>query len=365
MTSLIETGRAIQKGLKYIEAGTHVIRSFAEYRLADKDVYYTWKECTIRFLQLYSKEDVARFSQYADAFEKHHDPRYISNMIGILEACKAIPSKQMEALYEAGSRKDEMSIVLKMEQIYFDILKIDKDAVNSRAAINSFHEWHAAACVLFDKWFYSTDEDWIKFQDIEGNGNGYTLKSEFDKIYTPYKKLMARLKDGRNIKLFHSNSALDKPLKNNNSTKINIFISYSHSDKKWLERLQRHLKVLSKHFESIEYWDDTKIKGGDKWKKEIEDAISKANVAVLLVSTDFLSSDFIATDELPPLLRKAEGEGTRILPLIVAPCAYELSVISDFQAVNDPEKTLSDMAPNEAAIDRAYLDLVKCIQELF
>ena len=148
------------------------------------------------------------------------------------------------------------------------------------------------------------------------------------------------------------------------SKKINIFISYAHSDKKWLERLQKHLKVLSKYFESVDYWDDTKIKGGDKWKKEIENAIKKANVAILLVSTDFLSSDFISTDELPPLLRKAEEEGTRILPLIVSPCAFTMSEISDFQAVNNPEKTLADMASDEAAVERVYLELIKNIQEL-
>ena len=58
LSSLIETGRNIQNGLKYIEAGAHVIRSYSVYRLADKDVYYTWKECVIRFLQLYCKEDL-------------------------------------------------------------------------------------------------------------------------------------------------------------------------------------------------------------------------------------------------------------------------------------------------------------------
>ena len=83
-----------------------------------------------------------------------------------------------------------------------------------------------------------------------------------------------------------------------------------------------------------------------------------------MVSTDFLSSDFIATDELPPLLRKAEEEGTRILPLIVAPCAFTLSELSEFQAINDPEKTLADLGDNEAAIERTFLELVKSIQEL-
>ena len=122
--------------------------------------------------------------------------------------------------------------------------------------------------------------------------------------------------------------------------------------------------MLSKHFDFIDYWDDTKLKGGDKWKIEIEKAIAKANVAILLVSTDFLASDFISTDELPPLLRKAEEDGTRILPLIVSPCAFTMSEIGDFQDINNPEKTLADLGSDEAAIERAYLELVKSIKDL-
>jgi hypothetical protein len=365
LSSLIETGRDIKKGLEFIEPSPRVIRTFSVFRLANQDQYYSWKEYVIKFLQTYSKEDVNRFVQYAEEFEKCYVPHYISNMIGILEACKAFPSKQMKALQEVDSRVAEMDIVIQMEQLYIEIIDTDKDAVNSKAAISAFHRWHAAASVLFDKWFYSTEEDWIKFQDIEGVGNGYTLKSEYNKIYTPYKKLMARLKDGRNIKMSHVNPKSTNTAKKVTSKKISIFISYSHSDKKWLERLQKHLKVLSKYFESVDYWDDTKIKGGDKWKKEIEEAIAKANVAILLVSTDFLSSDFITTDELPPLLRKAEEEGTTILPLIVSPCAFTMSEISDFQAVNSPEKTLADWGSDEAAIERTYLEVIKCIQELF
>ena len=364
LTSLINTGKQIQNGLIYEEPGPHVIRTFSIYRLADQDQYYSWKECVIKFLQMYVKEDIERFVQYSDEFEKYHNPRYISNMIGILEACKEFPSKQIKALQEADFRVAEMDIVVQMEQLYIEIINTAKDAVNSKSAISAFHKWHAAASVLFDKWFYSTDEDLIKFQDIEGAGNGYTLKSEYNKIYTPYKKLLAKLKDGRNLKIAHPTPIPLNMTKKVASKKINIFISYAHSDKKWLERLQKHLKVLSKYFESVDYWDDTKIKGGDKWKKEIENAIKKANVAILLVSTDFLSSDFISTHELPPLLRKAEEEGTRILPLIVSPCAFTMSEISDFQAINNPEKTLADFGTDDAAIERTYLELIKNIQEL-
>lgn len=144
--------------------------------------------------------------------------------------------------------------------------------------------------------------------------------------------------------------------------KVNIFISYSHEDAKWLKMLKKHLKVLSKYSDDIDYWEDTRLKGGDKWKDEIAKAIERANVAILLVSTDFLASDFISNNELPPLLKKAEDSGARILPLIVSPCAYADSELGDFQAVNSPDKTLADIANDEAAVNRAFLQVMDIIK---
>ncbi len=365
LETLISTGRHIQKGLKYRPSPPNVFRSFEVYDLDDVDEYYNWKELSIRFLQQYGEDDPKRFIQYSKEFEEHYYlPKWISNMVGVLEACKVIPTKQMAVLLEDSQRETEVKTVLDLENDYLEFVHSDRDVINSIKAIDAFHKWHAAASVLFDKCFYPGDEDFVSFQSIDGSGNGYSLNHEYDKIFTVYQKLLSRIREGRGVKYARSTHRRQVSSNALPDDKISIFISYSHADKKWLDKLERHLKVLKRFIEPIEYWDDKKIKGGDKWKEEIEKAITKANVAILLVSTDFLSSDFIATDELPPLLRKAEEEGTRILPLIVAPCAFTLSELSEFQAINDPEKTLADLGDNEAAIERTFLELVKSIQEL-
>ena len=73
---------------------------------------------------------------------------------------------------------------------------------------------------------------------------------------------------------------------------ISVFVSYSHRDEKWLERLQVHLKPLVRAGD-IDLWDDTQIRSGEDWKAKIDQALGSARFAVLLVSADFLASDFI------------------------------------------------------------------------
>jgi hypothetical protein len=122
-----------------------------------------------------------------------------------------------------------------------------------------------------------------------------------------------------------------------------VFISYSHADVAWLKRLQVHLKPMERHG-AITRWDDTLIKPGTPWREEIRAALARAKVAVLLISADFLASDYITTDELPPLLAAAERRGTLILPVIVSPSRFEQTPsLSRFQSVNPPSQPLLRM----------------------
>jgi hypothetical protein len=115
-----------------------------------------------------------------------------------------------------------------------------------------------------------------------------------------------------------------------------LFISYSHADDDCLNRLLVHLKPLHRS-KAIACWSDKSIRAGDKWRQEIRKNLSGAKIAVLLISADFLASDFIVEDELPPLLVQAESKGTLILPVILKPCGFSRDpVLSSFQAVNDP-----------------------------
>jgi hypothetical protein len=114
-----------------------------------------------------------------------------------------------------------------------------------------------------------------------------------------------------------------------------IFISYSHQDNHWLNRIQTHLRVLKNHLNlDFDLWDDERLTTGDDWEKEIKEAINEADIAILIISTDFLASDFITKKEIPPILENAEKKGVKIMPIVVEHCYFEISEISNFNLSN-------------------------------
>ena len=126
-----------------------------------------------------------------------------------------------------------------------------------------------------------------------------------------------------------------------------LFISYSHRDEEWFKRLQVHLRPLVRN-SMIDLWDDTKIQAGDRWHAEIVGALSEAKIAVLLVSADFLASDYVAQYELPRLLQAARDEGAIVLPVILGASRYlRTPELAQFQAVNDPTRPLDSLPKSE------------------
>lgn len=140
-----------------------------------------------------------------------------------------------------------------------------------------------------------------------------------------------------------------------------VFFSYSHSDAEYLNRMLIHMRPVERSG-AIDLWSDTKITAGDRWREEIRRAVKSARVAVLLVSADFLASEFITTDELPSLLAAAEDEGARIIPVIIKPCRFlRDDSLSRFQALNDPKMPVIRM--DEADREELYARLAEIVEK--
>lgn len=119
-----------------------------------------------------------------------------------------------------------------------------------------------------------------------------------------------------------------------------VFISYCRCDRRWMQKLRTHLKSMTDGLQIVA-WDDTEIRPGDEWKERIGEEIRTADVAILLVSADYLASDFIRTRELPLISQAARDRDLKVLPVLVSPSRFEsVEDIARFQAVNNPKTTL-------------------------
>lgn len=118
-----------------------------------------------------------------------------------------------------------------------------------------------------------------------------------------------------------------------------VFVSYCHEDNKWLVELKKFLKPLEDRG-LLNTWDDKKILAGADWQSEIEKALQSSCMAIFLVSQSFLTSDFIAHQELPPLLEKAKSQGLTIIWIAVSASTVNDSVLQPYQAANDPDNPL-------------------------
>lgn len=135
-----------------------------------------------------------------------------------------------------------------------------------------------------------------------------------------------------------------------------VFISYSHLDEKPMKELLTHLKPYVRSG-SVKPWSDEQISPGLKWLAEIQAAREKSSVAVLLVSPDFLASDFIHDHERGPFLKRAEEGGAKILWVQIRASSYKETPLKDYQAVvSPPGKPLAEMRPR-AERDQAWVEV--------
>jgi len=129
-----------------------------------------------------------------------------------------------------------------------------------------------------------------------------------------------------------------------------VFISYSHKDEAWKDRLVTQLKVLE--IEGFyQSWDDRKIEPGSDWFQQIETALNRARVVVMLISAHYLTSQFITDVEIPRILERRSVEGVVVLPVIVSPCSWKkVQWLSSMQVMPKDGAELAAMNPHE--IDR-------------
>jgi hypothetical protein len=99
---------------------------------------------------------------------------------------------------------------------------------------------------------------------------------------------------------------------------IEVFFSYAHEDEELRDKLARHLSILRRHG-VITAWYDRQITAGTEWAGEIDTHLNTANIILLLISADFLDSDYCYDVELKRAMERHETREARVIPVILRP----------------------------------------------
>jgi hypothetical protein len=133
---------------------------------------------------------------------------------------------------------------------------------------------------------------------------------------------------------------------------IEIFISYSKQDKQLRDGLLSHLRPLER--EGIITWHDRQILPGTEWDDEIRARLNAADIILLLISADFLATDYCTQVEIPEALRRHEAGEAIVMPVILRSCGWKYTPLAAIQAYPEKAKPIKSWGD----IDEAYTDVV-------
>jgi hypothetical protein len=135
-----------------------------------------------------------------------------------------------------------------------------------------------------------------------------------------------------------------------------VFISYAHADETFRDQLEKQLSILQRAG-IVEIWNDRRLVAGEEWDHGIRFELERADIILLLVSPDFIASDYINDVEIARAMERHQAGSACVIPVILRPCKWEIAPFAKLQALPKDAKAISKW-PN---IDEAYLDVANGI----
>lgn len=149
--------------------------------------------------------------------------------------------------------------------------------------------------------------------------------------------------------------------KNRNSNSINIFFAYARKDERFRKDLVKHLNVLERK-EDVNFWFDQKIIAGQIWENEIMNKLEQADIILLLVSIDFLSSDYCYKKEMEKALVRHERGEVKVVPIILRPCNWKETPLSKIQVL--PENGMPINSNHWENEDKVFQSIASVITQI-
>ena len=144
---------------------------------------------------------------------------------------------------------------------------------------------------------------------------------------------------------------------------VKVFISYCHADKEIKEDLLKHMLPL-KRLNMIETWTDLEILPGDEWDKEISNSLASADIVLLLVSIDFINSEYCYNVELEQANKRYQEGRTRVIPVIVRECLWKHTSFAGFHALPREAQAITTWDDRDKALKDVVEGLYAVVQEM-
>jgi tetratricopeptide (TPR) repeat protein len=140
---------------------------------------------------------------------------------------------------------------------------------------------------------------------------------------------------------------------------LKVFLSYSHKDEEFRERFRVHLSELEREG-LIQLWHDRRITAGTEWAGAIDEHLNSAHLIILLVSADFLASDYCNDVEMNRALERSRQGEARVIPVILKPCDWQTSRFASLQALPEGGKPVVDWKTE----DHGFNNVVKGLRQV-
>ena len=154
----------------------------------------------------------------------------------------------------------------------------------------------------------------------------------------------------------HSHQAI---CSNSQPNSIELFYSYSHTDEELRDQLENHLSIL-KWQRVITNWHDRKIGAGTEWEGQIDEHLNSAQIILLLISSDFISSPYCYDVEMGRAMERHEANEARVIPILLRPVYWKIAPFAKLNALPTDGKAVTSW-DNQ---DEAFLDIVEGISKV-
>jgi|SRR5579859_4279650 len=139
---------------------------------------------------------------------------------------------------------------------------------------------------------------------------------------------------------------------------FDVFISYSHKDRELQSKLTTALSNLRSQ-KLISDWFDGDLSPGTEWKKQIFAHLAQAHIILLLISPDFMASEFCYSIEMQQAITRHDNDQARVIPIILRPTDWEGTPFEKLLALPSDGRPITTW-PDQ---DQAFLDVIRGIRK--